>query len=186
MNATAPLSEEALLRAAKSGAAEAFQKLVGLHQATVLGFLYHMGNEPDAAQDLAQETFIKAWLALDSYEHRGQLKSWLLKIAYHTTIDYWRQQRPSVTLDEVTLDDGRPGLESLALQADRAELVRRAIRALPERSRSVIILREYHQLSYREIAATLDIPIGTVMSRLNYARSLLKNALQPLLEDAYA
>jgi RNA polymerase sigma-70 factor (ECF subfamily) len=179
-------SEEDLIKAAQQGQEEAFQALVTLHQATVLGFLYRLGNEVEAVQDLAQETFIKAWLALEKYNHRQKFKNWLLKIAYNTTVDFWRRQRFTVELDAVKVADSRIDLENQVSRNQQAEMVKQAIQSLPEQSRTALILREYYQYSYKEIAQTLDIPLGTVMSRLNYARSILKKRLQPLMERAYA
>ncbi len=74
--------------------------------------------------------------------------------------------------------DSRPGPEMHFVDDEQAELVQKAISLLPEASRAVLILREYEELSYREIADALDIPVGTVMSRLNYARKLLKEKLE--------
>ena len=185
--ATTPSESEAeLVKAAQQGDTEAFQVLVTLHQAVVLSFLYRFGNEPEIVQDLAQETFIKAWLALEKYNHRQKFRSWLLKIACRTTIDYWRRQRPTVSLDKVSLADTTIDLEGQVSRDQQAELVRQAILNLPEQSRTALILREYHQHTYREIAQILDIPLGTVMSRLSYARSVLKKRLQPLLEKSDA
>jgi RNA polymerase sigma-70 factor (ECF subfamily) len=76
---------------------------------------------------------------------------------------------------------GGPGLETLVAQRERTKLVQTAILSLPDASRAVLVLREYEGLSYQEISSTLDIPVGTVMSRLNYARNLLKEKLKPQL-----
>ena len=152
----------------------------------VLGFIYRLGNGTDNAQDLAQETFIKTWLALQTYRHQQKFKSWLLKIAYRTTIDFWRRQRPGTNLEQVTLRDTRFDPEDQMNRKQQVEMVQEAIQSLPEQSRAALILREYHQYTYQEIAQTLDIPLGTVMSRLNYARSSLKKRLQPLLEETDA
>jgi RNA polymerase sigma-70 factor, ECF subfamily len=177
-----PEKEEALIKAAQLGNNEAFQTLVISYESTVLGFIYRLGVDADSTQDMAQNTFIKAWLALETYNHRQKFKSWLLKIAYHTTIDFWRRQRPSTNLEMVTVQDTNIDVEKQVSANQQAEIVKEAIQSLPEQSRAALILREYHQYSYQEIAQTLDIPVGTVMSRLNYARSTLKKRLQPLLE----
>lgn len=181
-----PSSEAILIEAAQRGEANAFQILVTTHQSSVLGFLYRLGNETEIAQDLAQETFIKAWMSIKNYQHQQKFRSWLLKIAYNTTVDSWRKQRPTTPLDDVIVEDGYPTPENLVAQQEHTEMVKRAIQSLPQQSRTALILREYHQLSYQEIADTLEIPLGTVMSRLNYARKILRNALQPLMEERYA
>ncbi len=181
-----PETEKTLIEAAQQGDQAAFQALVQLHQTVVLGFLYRWGNETDTAQDLAQETFIKAWLALGKYNHRQKFKNWLLKIARNTAIDFWRRRRQTVDLEGLPLADQTADLENNVSRRQQAELVKQTVQSLPEQSRTALILREYHQYSYQEIAQTLDIPLGTVMSRLNYARSLLKKRLQPLMENVYA
>jgi RNA polymerase sigma-70 factor (ECF subfamily) len=181
-----PPQEAELIKASQQGDKEAFQILVTEYQTTVLGFLYRLGNDADTVQDLAQETFIKAWLSIEKYNHRQKFKSWLLKIAYHTTVDFWRRQRPSTDLQKVHLQDEKVDLEEQVNRNQQVDMVQQTIQSLPEQSRAALILREYHQYSYREIAHTLDIPVGTVMSRLNYARSILKKRLQPLLEKMNA
>jgi RNA polymerase sigma-70 factor (ECF subfamily) len=186
MTTTSPEKEEELIKASQRGDKDAFQGLVTAYQAAVLGFLYRLGNHPDTTQDLAQETFIKAWLAIEKYDHRQKFKSWLLKIAYNTTVDFWRRQQPSVDLQQASLRDAKIDLEEQLSRNQQAEMVKQAIQSLPEQSRAALILREYHQYSYKEIAHTLDIPVGTVMSRLNYARSSLKKCLQPLMETMNA
>jgi RNA polymerase sigma-70 factor (ECF subfamily) len=186
MTTTPPEKEEELIEASQRGDKEAFQELVTEYQAVVLGFLYRLGNDTDTAQDLAQETFIKAWLAIEKYGHRQKFKSWLLKIAYNTTVDFWRRQRPGADLQQASLRDAKVDLEDQVSRNQQAEMVKQAIQSLPEQSRAALILREYHQYSYKEIAHTLDIPVGTVMSRLNYARSTLKKRLQPLMETMNA
>ncbi|HZM23140.1 MAG TPA: sigma-70 family RNA polymerase sigma factor, partial [Anaerolineales bacterium] len=85
------------------------------------------------------------------------------------------------SMEDLQLTDGRPGPESLVSQQERIALVQKAVLSLPEASRAVLVLREYEGLSYQEISSTLDIPIGTVMSRLNYARKLLKDKLEQKL-----
>jgi RNA polymerase sigma-70 factor (ECF subfamily) len=84
-------------------------------------------------------------------------------------------------VDEMSLADGRPGPEAVIVANERTTLVQQAVIALPPASRAVLVLREYRGLSYQEIAETLDIPVGTVMSRLNYARSQLRTRLEPQL-----
>ena len=81
-------------------------------------------------------------------------------------------------IEDLHLTDRRPAPESLSFQKERIALVQKAVLSLPEASRAVLVLREYEGLSYQEISATLDIPVGTVMSRLNYARKLLKEKLE--------
>jgi RNA polymerase sigma-70 factor (ECF subfamily) len=87
----------------------------------------------------------------------------------------------SEQVDDLPLADENPGPEATVVADERSALVQQAVKALPPASRAVLVLREYQGLSYQEIAATLDIPVGTVMSRLNYARSQLRVRLEPQL-----
>jgi RNA polymerase sigma-70 factor (ECF subfamily) len=142
------------------------------------------------AEDAAQETFIRAWQNLSSYRPQTPLRNWLYRIAFNAGMDMLRKEKHILPddIDEMPLTDGQPGLESRVSQRERTNLVQKAILSLPDASRAVLVLREYEGLSYQEISSTLDIPVGTVMSRLNYARSLLKSKLEPqrsLLEAEY-
>jgi len=133
------------------------------------------------AEDAAQETFIRAWQNLPSYRPQTSLRNWLYRIAFNAGMDMLRKEKRILPdyIDDLNLTDGQPGLESLVSQQERTRLVQKALLSLPDASRAVLVLREYEGLSYQEISSALDIPIGTVMSRLNYARKLLKTKLEP-------
>ncbi|MBC7243159.1 MAG: sigma-70 family RNA polymerase sigma factor, partial [Anaerolineae bacterium] len=109
---------------------------------------------------------------------------WLGRIVTNTTLDYLRRQNPEQPLDETV--PPAPSAEETPLRhlerEEMRQLVRQAVLSLPAQCRVALILREYEGLSYREIAEMLDIPMGTVMSRLHYARQLLRERLAPLLE----
>lgn len=177
------VSETELVVRAQNGDRNAFSELVRLHAQGVLNVIYRMCGDAQLAEDAAQEAFIRAWQNLSAYRPQASLRSWLYRIAVNAATDMLRKERRILpdAMEEMNLTDGRPGLESLVLQHERTRLVQEAIVSLPEASRAVLILREYEGLSYHEISSTLDIPIGTVMSRLNYARNLLKTMLRPQL-----
>jgi RNA polymerase sigma-70 factor (ECF subfamily) len=107
----------------------------------------------------------------------------LYRIAFNAGMDMLRKEKRILPndIDDLHLEDAQPGPEILVLQQERTALVQKAILSLPDASRAVLVLREYEGLSYHEIADALDIPVGTVMSRLNYARKALKEKLQPKL-----
>ncbi|RPJ19844.1 MAG: sigma-70 family RNA polymerase sigma factor, partial [Chloroflexi bacterium] len=135
------------------------------------------------AEDAAQETFIQAWLHLASYRPQTSLRSWLYRIAVNAATDMLRKEKRILpnALEDLQLQDPEPGPEALFFQEERTALVQRAILSLPDASRVVLVLREYQGMSYHEIAEALDIPVGTVMSRLNYARKSLKDKLEQKL-----
>ena len=134
-------------------------------------------GSPDEAEDVAQDVFIKAWNHLPNYNPRGSFAGWLYRITINTALDVLRKRRHDVSLDTLQNSSTKEEPEDLLLRKDERRRVREAIAALPPAARTALILREYEQLSYKEIAEILQIPLGTVMSRLNYARQLLSQIL---------
>ncbi|MEW6404886.1 MAG: sigma-70 family RNA polymerase sigma factor [Chloroflexota bacterium] len=173
-------SEAELISQAQSGDRNAFSELVRIHSQGVLNVVYRMCGDRQLAEDAAQESFIRAWLDLGSFRPRASLRNWLYRIAVNTAIDMWRKQRRILpgALEDLQVTDANPGPEALSVQSERTALVQKSILSLPEASRAVLVLREYEGLSYQEIADALGLPIGTVMSRLNSARNLLKGKLE--------
>ncbi len=176
-------NESQLVTQAQNGDRNAFSELVRLHAQGVLNVIHRMCGDAQLAEDAAQETFIRAWQNLSSYRPGTPLRNWLYRIAVNAGTDMLRKEKRILpdAIEDLHLTDGRPGLESLVSQQERTALVQEAILSLPDASRAVLVLREYEGLSYQEISSTLDIPVGTVMSRLNYARNLLKAKLEPHL-----
>lgn len=175
--------ETTLIHMAQCGDRNAFGELVLRYAHGVQHVIYRMCGNEQVAEDAAQETFIRAWLNLSSFRPQASLRNWLYRIAVNTAIDMLRKEKHILpgAMDEMPLKDQRPGPEALFLTRERTALVKKTILALPEASRAVLVLREYEGLSYQEISDVLEIPVGTVMSRLNYARTLLKEKLQPHL-----
>lgn len=173
-------TEAALIAKAQRGDRHAYGELVSYHHRGVIQVIYRMCGDVELAQDAAQEAFIKAWLHLPSFRPGTLLRNWLYRIAINTTLDVLRRDAKIAAIDFETLPmpDPQVGPEAALLQKERKVAVQQAILALTETSRSVLVLREYGGLTYEEIAAALDIPLGTVMSRLNYARRRLKQSLQ--------
>ena len=177
------VSEKELVVSAQNGDRNAFSELVRIHAQGVRNVIYRMCGDVQLAEDAAQETFIRAWQNLSSYRPGTPLRNWLYRIALNAGTDLLRKEKRILPDDigDLHLTDGRPNPETLVSQHERAVLVQKAILSLPDASRAVLVLREYEELSYQEISSTLDIPVGTVMSRLNYARKLLKNKLESQL-----
>jgi len=176
--------ESLLIKQAQMGDRWAFSELVRRHRTGVVNVVYRMCGDAALAEDAAQECFIRAWQHLHSYRPQSAFRNWLYRIATNCAISELRRSKPVVDVDDLPLPDDRRGPEAGAEQRERAAAVQAAILALPPAGRSTLILREYEGLSYRDIAETLDIPIGTVMSRLNYARRRLRDALAGYMEVA--
>jgi RNA polymerase sigma-70 factor, ECF subfamily len=183
-----------LVRLAQNGDRHAFATLVTRYQRRVLGMAYHMvGNESDAA-DIAQDVFLKAWKALPKFEARSQFYTWIYRIAHNTGLDYLRKRRThsrTFAFDDAidhSHEDGATGSLSHDAGPDGAlehrelgERIHAALQTLSPEHRAVVMLKEIEGLSYQEIADSVGCTLGTVMSRLFYARK----KLQALLADCY-
>jgi RNA polymerase sigma-70 factor (ECF subfamily) len=175
--------ERELIVQAQQGDRRAFGKLVRCHREGVVNVVYRMCGDANLAEDAAQEAFIRAWKHLPNYRPQSPFRNWVYRIANNAALDVLRRRRETVNVDELPIASSNTGPEATVEKEERAVRVRQAVLELPEASRAVLILREYEGLSYKEIADTLGIPIGTVMSRLNYARTRLRESLAPCLED---
>jgi len=182
--ATGPtVIETELVMRAQGSERDAFNELVILHARGVRNVIYRMCGDLQIAEDAAQETFIQAWLHISTFRPQTSFRSWLYRIAVNAAIDMLRREKRILPgdLDEMQLKDSRPGPEATVSQDERIATVQKAILSLPNASRAVLVLREYEGLSYQDIADALDIPVGTVMSRLNYGRKVLKEKLEQAL-----
>jgi RNA polymerase sigma factor (sigma-70 family) len=179
-----------LVRRAKRGDREAFGALVGRYQQRVVGVTRALVHNPDDAVELGQETFIRAFQNLPNFEGRSSFSTWLYRIASNLAIDWRRREmRYPVAHGEEAENELRkiPSARGDSFrEAARDELsrkVRGALEELTAEHREVILLREMEGLSYEEISEILGCPKGTVMSRLHYARSHLRDLLKELEAD---
>src|SRR5215217_5878884 len=177
------IDETQLIPQAQRGDRNAFGELICIHAQPVTNVIYRLCGDVQIAEEAAQETFIRAWLHLDSYRPQTSFRNWLYRIAVNAATDLLRKEKRILpnAIEDLHLTDSHPGPEALLSQAERTALVQKAILSLSDTSRAVLVLREYEEMSYGEIANTLDIPVGTVMSRLNYARKILKEKLEQTL-----
>ena len=178
-------SETNLIQQAQGGDPRAFEEIVRRYYAPVVNISYRMCGQAPLAEDIAQETFLRAWANLASFRLTGSMKNWLFRIAVNATLDVLRR-KPATPVDDDAIQmvmDPAPGPEAALIKKESAGHLQQMLDALPEAARSVLILREYGGLSYHEIASALNVPLGTVMSRLNYARTRLRDLLK---EDSLA
>lgn len=170
--------EDELIQRMGQGDAGAVEELIGMYYPEILRYcLWHAPNR-SMAEDAAQETFLKVIRFFDRYAHRGRFKSFIYQIAANTCIDLWRKNgRREVSLEEVEADFAysEPGFDRV--QSDMA--LRQLTRSLPEDLREVVLLRYGQDLTMREIAETLGVPLRTVQSRLRSALKKLKKEFMP-------
>jgi RNA polymerase sigma-70 factor (ECF subfamily) len=153
------------------------------------GYAMVLCRDPTEAEDLVQETCFRAVKAIESLRPGSNAKSWLFTILRNIWLNQVRQRRTAPKIVELNVDESTLGLaveaskDPHALYVSKVERdqVRQAIQQLPEEFREIIVLREYEELSYQEIATLLDCPAGTVMSRLGRARSKLRSLLSHTL-----
>jgi RNA polymerase sigma-70 factor (ECF subfamily) len=183
--AAADPAEGDLLARARSGDLIAFEEIVGRYQRRVYGVAYRIVRRHDIADDVAQETFIRAHRALGTFDVARPFGPWICRIAANLAINHVRSpQFREEELPEGHAETPAPsGGNPLARVLDREAraVLDAAMERLPAEQRAVFALRVVEELSYREIAETLDISIGTVMSRLSRAREKLREALLPYL-----
>jgi len=186
-------SDLELVRRAQRGERAAFDLLVLRYQHKVIKLVARLLRDPAEAEDVAQEAFVKAYRALASFRGDSAFYTWLYRIAVNTARNAMasRQRRP---LDyEAELSDSEQSNvesrlrhsdtpEASVLSEEIRETVNRAVADLPEDLRTAIILREVEGLSYEEIAAAMDCPVGTVRSRIFRAREAIDRSLKPLLD----
>ena len=172
-------TETGLIEQAQQGDRNAYGELVRRHYQGVVLVVTRMCGDTGLAEDAAQEAFMRAWLNLASFQPRGSVRNWLYRIAINAALDVLRH-KPEETLEDeqaARMPDPAEEPEKVLIEKEQAAMIHQAVRSLPEAARAVLVLREYGWLSYREISSVLDVPIGTVMSRLNYARSRLREVL---------
>ena len=180
---------------ARAGDHEAFRVLVERHQGRLFRLAARVLRDEDLARDAVQDAFLKAYVSLRRFEGRSSLYTWLYRLTLNVCLDMRRRSKSDRTVEwpETQLEGGAVAAEPVPAagseppvagpdtEVERAEIRRRvgaAIEELPAEARETLILREVDGLSYAEIAETLGIPKGTVMSRLHYARKRVQKLLQ--------
>ena len=192
-----PRSDHALLEATRTGDEEAFSELVGRYRNQITSYIYRMTNDYDEAVDLAQETFVRVFRAMDRYQTTYAFSTYIYRIATNLAISELRKRkrRRLVSLTglfqareeaaaaprEFHPMDASPLQDAALVDAERRGAVARAISTLPEKYRAPLVLRDVEGKSYEEIAHILETNVGTVKSRISRARSFLRDKLKAYL-----
>lgn len=184
-------SDQQLVRRALKRDERAFEELVRKYQRPIINFITRMAGNYDLALDLSQDVFVKAFVALRTYNENYKFGSWLFKIASNTVIDHLRKGNPSlISLDKPieTENDEIPfEVPSDELRADQqlvlnetSDLLSCLIGRLPPAYREMIVLRHINEMSYEEMAEVTDLPLGTVKNRTFRAREMLRRMIERL------
>ncbi|MET0646954.1 MAG: sigma-70 family RNA polymerase sigma factor [Pyrinomonadaceae bacterium] len=154
-----------------------FEEAATPHLADVYRLARQM-SDAQRAPDLTQETYLRAWRYFDSFEQGTNCRAWLFRILHNVWADHWRRSRPEVEDAEVFVEPYYDW-EDEFLNEELSEEVEVALAQVPEVYRWAVLLADVEELSYREIAAVMGCPVGTVMSRVNRGRRTLARLLRP-------
>lgn len=185
------LSDHELIEAAKNGDENAFAEIVARYRSPITNFLYRFLNDYEEAVDLAQETFVRVYFAIERYHTGFAFSTYIYRIATNLAITEVRKRKRrkllSLTglfqndLDDPTEfqpADTKPLADADIIDAEQSRAIARAITTLPPKYRVPILLRDIEGLSYDEIASVMNLGLGTTKSRINRARGLLKEKLK--------
>ena len=189
-----PVEEMVLVKRARQGELEAYDELVRRYQERIYATIYHMTSNHEDANDLAQEAFVKAFHALKSFKGGSSFYTWVYRIAVNKTINFLKQRknRAHISLDDLDFNaEHDPDLVALISEktprrevnlTELQEKLNAAMQKLSEPHRLVVTLHDVQGLSHEEIAKIMDCNIGTVRSRLFYARQQLQGYLADYLK----
>ena len=196
-----PFDDAVLVRQCQKGDLTAFEPLVVKYQDRIYNLCWRLCGDRDAAEDLTQEAFLKAFEALAQFRGRSGFFTWLYRIAANLALSYRRRERRQINVSAPGLWDDLPtqaaGLrgvvsmrqnqpDAIAESKETRELVWQAIQMLDDDQRTVLVLRDMEGLEYTEAAAVLGVPVGTVKSRLHRARMAVRERLLGVLDPASA
>ena len=191
------VSDLELVKRCQAGQTEAFDELVSRYRTRVFAMIYNMVHNEQDAWDLAQESFVKAWKSIKRFRRHSSFYTWVYRIVMNVTIDWLRKKQikgaGSEFDDSIQLKEIDPASRTVPKadplpheRMERNEIrakIDNAIGQLSPEHRAVILMKEIEDMQYHEIAETLGCSIGTVMSRLFYARKKLQNLLRDVYEN---
>lgn len=184
------MSEDArFIEEALAGDSGAFGQLVCRYQDRLFNTLVHCIGSREEAEDVAQEAFIQAFVKLQTFQGRSAFYTWLYRIAFNILVSRRRRKRPEVSVDQARESTGNEpeGTEEAPSErlerAERIAQVQAALAGLQEEYRTVLVLREIEGCCYENISDVLDLPIGTVRSRLHRGRMQLRELLRGTLQE---
>jgi RNA polymerase sigma-70 factor, ECF subfamily len=193
-NTNSSASDETLVRAAHQGDMNAFEELVMRHREKIFARAFSMLRNEDEAVDLSQEAWVKAWQRLNQFQGDSSFVTWITRIVINLCLDHLRRQKRQKTDSIEQMDEETGGVErqlpvitpNPTEKLERQELrtrINRALDQLSEEHRTVLVLHEFEEMEYKEIAKTMGCSIGTVMSRLFYARRRMASLLAGLRKE---
>lgn len=183
-------SDAELVAATLTGSRESYDRLARRYQDRLYNSMLRLTGSREDAADAVQDALVQAYVKLASYRGASQFYTWLYRIAMNLAMSRRRRRRPSVSLDAAREaageepQDGRPRGDEAAMSRERVARVQSALAHLGDQPRKILVLREIEGCSYEQIAEILELPVGTVRSRLFRARLQLRDQLKSLAQEA--
>ena len=182
------LDDAAAVAQARGGDEEAFRVLVERHSRSIYRLAYRMTGRPEDAEDVVQETFVRAYRQLSRFEARSNFATWLYRIGFNCAIDYMRARphRESAesheTLERLTPGSDAPGIDDLVYAGEIGTRVQEALNALSTQERAAFLMRHYHGCSIEEICTALDLKTNAAKHSIFRAVKKMRVALRPLMD----
>jgi RNA polymerase sigma-70 factor (ECF subfamily) len=190
--AVPPDALETLIHRCLQGDQTAWELIVRQHWRKVFNVAYKFVGKHDEAEDLTQDVFLKIFKSLNTFDRRANFQTWLISVSRNLCIDHYRSVRKEretidrdVDANALTPASADPGPFAALEQRDRVVLLRQALGALPNTLRTAVVMRDIQELSYQEIADRLQLPEGTVKSRINRGRTELARQVRKLRSDDF-
>jgi RNA polymerase sigma-70 factor (ECF subfamily) len=189
-----PRSDEILVARCQKGDKQAFELLIKKYQRRIFHLIYRITQDPAVVESLAQDVFLKAYRSISSFRGSSRFYTWLYRIAVNTSLSYIKKESVGENREkrvDYDLDTSNLAVDSMKIEDPEELLMRKeffrhlvgSLRRLPEELRTAVILREFTGLNYEEIAEVMEIPLGTVRSRIFRARSRLREMLEPYVYE---
>lgn len=174
------MQEIQLIEKCKSGDGEAFRILMNSYRTKLFSYLWGFAETRETAEELFQETMIKVWKGIKKYHEHQNFSAWLFTIAHNTAIDNLRKRKRNnfTPLDEVNYNQSRSNPADEIIIKETLEIIKNSINILSQKQKTVFLLRQHGNLTFKEIAETTKESINTVISHMNYAVKKIKNQIE--------
>lgn len=170
-----------LINRCKAGDGEAYRQLMNSHRKKLFGYLWRFSGSRTIAEELFQETLIKAWNGIRNYSHQKKFSSWLFTIAHNIAMDNLRKKRNSkqfVEIDEASIEHSCPNPEDLLIAKETIDRINQSISNLSDKQKAVFLLRQNGEMSFKEISESMNEPLNTVLSHMHYAVKKIRKQIE--------
>ncbi len=171
--------ETELIKRCKNGDGNAFKHLIGIYKNKLFGYFWKFGGSKYAAEEMFQETLIKVWRAIDSYNNNNKFASWLFTIAHNVAVDFVRKDKSKLNVELDSIKNNTNGIlqDDLFVRDETINEINSIVKILPDKQKRVFLLRQHGELTFKEIAEITNEPLNTVLSHMNYAIKKIKKEL---------